>query len=135
MASCLQEKGWSVSATEGGASGLDLPEGGIPADQADSFIADSTDCLESLGYDQLGNPPPEVARAQFAHYLESKKCLENLGYDISEPSSEAEFVSKYIKQDPNDLTWNPFREVPDTVNIMEVYEECPPDPEEFPSSG
>lgn len=133
IATCMQQKGWEISADPLRPGSIVLPEGGIPETQVPAYLADEKACRKGTGLDTPPPPPTaEQLKEIYSHQVKTRECLAKYGHIAPEPPSEEAFVAAALAN-PNSFPYNPWTAVPITLP-PEKYQEleiaCPQSPPE-----
>lgn len=128
VSECMDEAGWPVDViyVEYGLPSRD----NISIEQIDSFRKTMASCREAAGR-APGDFPMTAAHASmlFDHMVEMKSCLEGMGFTVSEPTSHAVFVDRYLNY-AGEPPWSPFLDLPGDLTEeewREINTKCPQD--------
>lgn len=124
ITSCLKEKGWDVSLSQG-----NVMDYSIPQEQEAKFRGDMTGCRDAF---LAQYPRPTVGvddwRRLYQHNLWLVECLEREGYPpVQEPPSEAAYLDQAKQSDGPE--WTPYAAVDSPEGIEALHKRCPPEPQ------
>lgn len=123
--SCMSDRGWVLTIlpdSEG--PGL---EGNTPEGQRDAMTADMRDCRADVGDHPFTEMSTNLATKQYAEIVSRRECLAGLGLDVQQPPSEQLWVAKQLAQDPANIPWDPYDDLPaaDHDTWQQATSKCP----------
>ena len=121
----MEDKGWVLTPIPE-AEGPGFSVGDFPPEQRPAYRADSEACGRAAGDQPFTEMTEVVARKHYAEIVERARCLTAEGFDIQEPPSESKYVAQLLAQDPKDIPWDPYDDVPgDPVSWGKATSACP----------
>lgn len=127
MQACMDDKGWKLALLpEDEGPGFVGNDPNITLEQFQLKLAAYRECEGLVGPQPFSEMTEDLARKQYAEVVERARCLTAEGFDIQEPPSESKYVAQLLAQDPKDIPWDPYDDVPgDPVSWGKATSACP----------
>lgn len=124
LATCLEERGWSVEKDEKDAAAIKVPD--LPDEQEALFLKDAQACYKENGL-QIAEPTDDDIVAGYHSLVALKSCLGELGYVVPDPPSLDAYVDAFPYGE--EAGWHPYALL-DWGHLSQqeqdhILEECP----------
>ena len=82
------------------------------------------ECESEAGEQPFTEMTESLARKYFDEVVERATCLQEHGFDVRDAPSAALWVAQQLAQDPADIPWDPYEDIPD-ASWDEATAACP----------